>query len=212
MALSENPTLNEIIDEIDRLNNLIVDRGGAKTITPKSTNQVLPKGFYKGDITVKGDTNLIAANILNGKSIFGVVGNVIAGKRWASGTGAITSNETQYFSDWKTIVDTIPYPSSASSFRSYKIPKNSIGFTPSILILMAVWTSDDEPYTRHQVSTCYKHLGKWISSNIQYSGPMSTNQVAGSSVMYRAKDDSLFFYLPISDFSSGYKVTWYAFE
>ncbi len=92
MALSENPTLEEIIDEAERLNNLIVDRGGAKTITPKSTNQVLVKGNYKGDITINGDANLIASNILKGKSIFGVAGNVVAGKRWASGRVAPNGN------------------------------------------------------------------------------------------------------------------------
>ncbi len=74
MALPNNPTLEEIIDEAERLNNLIVDRGGAKTITPKTTNQVLAKGNYKGDITIKGDANLVASNIVKGKSIFGVAG------------------------------------------------------------------------------------------------------------------------------------------
>ena len=91
MALNENPTLEEIVNETERLNNLIVDRGGAKTITPKTANQVLSRGFYKGDITVKGDANLIASNILKGKSIFGVAGNVVAGKRWAKGTGNMNS-------------------------------------------------------------------------------------------------------------------------
>ena len=86
MALSENPTLEEIIDEIDRLNNLIVDRGGERIITPTTTNQILAKGNYKGDITVLGDANLKPENILSGKSIFGVNGNVVAGKRWASGS------------------------------------------------------------------------------------------------------------------------------
>lgn len=86
MALNENPTLQEIVDEVERLNNLIVNRGGARTITPKTSNQTLNKGYYKGNITVKGDANLIASNILSGKTIFGVNGNVVAGKRWATGS------------------------------------------------------------------------------------------------------------------------------
>ena len=76
MALSENPTLEEIVDEVERLNNLIVSRGGAQTITPSTSNKTLNKGYYKGNITIKGDSNLVASNILSGKSIFGVKGNV----------------------------------------------------------------------------------------------------------------------------------------
>lgn len=74
MALNENPTLEEILNEIERLNNLIVDRGGERIITPTTSNQILAKGNYKGDITVLGDANLIPSNILSGKTIFGVRG------------------------------------------------------------------------------------------------------------------------------------------
>lgn len=81
MALSENPTLKEVVDEVERLNNLIVDRGGSQTITPKTSDQTLYKGYYKGNITVKGDRNLSSYNILSGKSIFGISGNVVAAKK-----------------------------------------------------------------------------------------------------------------------------------
>ena len=47
---------------------------GSKTITPKSSNQTLGAGYYS-KITIKGDANLIASNIVSGKSIFGVTGN-----------------------------------------------------------------------------------------------------------------------------------------
>lgn len=96
MALSENPTLEEIINEIERLNNLIVSRGGSQIITPKTTNQTLNKGYYKGDITVKGDANLASANIVSGKSIFGIAGSAtiqsLGGKRWAKGTTSKTKS------------------------------------------------------------------------------------------------------------------------
>ncbi len=91
MALNENPTLVQVVDEIDRLNKLIVDRGGAKTITPKTTNQVLAKGNYKGDITIKGDANLKPENILSGKSIFGVSGTVTSGEK------VVASNSTKEY-------------------------------------------------------------------------------------------------------------------
>ena len=70
----------------------MVDRGGAVTITPSTKNQSKAAGYYSGDITIKGDANLVASNIVSGKSIFGVNGTATAsslgGKRWASGTTA----------------------------------------------------------------------------------------------------------------------------
>lgn len=47
----------------------------AATITPGTSNQTIAAGQYlAGDQTVKGDANLVAANIAKGKSIFGVTG------------------------------------------------------------------------------------------------------------------------------------------
>ena len=53
----------------------------AKTITPSTINQVaVSSGYYTGgDIVVKGDSNLIAENIKNGVSIFGVSGTLEEG-------------------------------------------------------------------------------------------------------------------------------------
>ena len=47
----------------------------AQTITPTTTNQTIPSGKYlTGVQTVKGDANLVAANIANGVTIFGITG------------------------------------------------------------------------------------------------------------------------------------------
>lgn len=48
----------------------------AKTITPGAVSQTaVPSGYYtNGDITVEGDSNLVAENIKNGTTIFGVAG------------------------------------------------------------------------------------------------------------------------------------------
>ena len=50
----------------------------AKTITPSSSSQIaVSSGYYTGgDITVAGDSNLIASNIKSGVSIFGVSGTL----------------------------------------------------------------------------------------------------------------------------------------
>ncbi len=49
---------------------------GAATITPRTTNQTaISAGYYaSGNVIVEGDPNLIAANIIRGKTIFGVAG------------------------------------------------------------------------------------------------------------------------------------------
>lgn len=53
----------------------------ATTITPGAVDQIAvsSRTFVGGDITVKGDANLVASNIVSGKSIFGVQGTATAG-------------------------------------------------------------------------------------------------------------------------------------
>lgn len=51
----------------------------ASTITPNTKDQTISAGQYlSGTQTIKGDANLVAGNILKGKSIFGVAGTVTA--------------------------------------------------------------------------------------------------------------------------------------
>ena len=47
---------------------------GAKVITPSTVNQAIPTGYHNGSGYVKGDSNLVASNIKNGVSIFGITG------------------------------------------------------------------------------------------------------------------------------------------
>lgn len=48
---------------------------GAQTITPSTANKTIASGKYlSGTQTIKGDANLVASNIVSGKSIFDVVG------------------------------------------------------------------------------------------------------------------------------------------
>lgn len=66
---------------------------GAATITPSTTNQTIAAGQYlSGAQTIAGDANLVAANILSGKTIFGVSGALtiqsLGGYRVLSGTVA----------------------------------------------------------------------------------------------------------------------------
>ena len=50
----------------------------AQTITPTTTDQTIESGKYlTGAQTIKGDSNLVGANIVYGSSIFGVAGEVV---------------------------------------------------------------------------------------------------------------------------------------
>ena len=60
----------------ETITGTMANRGGAQTVTPGTSNKTLNSGYYSGNITVKGDSNLVAENIVSGKSIFGVTGNV----------------------------------------------------------------------------------------------------------------------------------------
>ncbi len=47
---------------------------GTYNITPGTTNQAIPQGYHDGQGIVAGDSDLVAANIRNGTSVFGVAG------------------------------------------------------------------------------------------------------------------------------------------
>lgn len=57
------------------------------TITPGTTDQTIAAGRYlTGTQTIKGDSNLVPENIISGKSIFGVAGNVTIQKYYTGTT------------------------------------------------------------------------------------------------------------------------------
>lgn len=59
----------------------------AATIIPSTTNQTIAAGQYLTGIqTIQGDANLIPENIISGKSIFGVSGNVVIQKYYTGST------------------------------------------------------------------------------------------------------------------------------
>ena len=58
-------------------NKIVAANQGTKIYTPGTANITIPKGFHSGQGYVKGDVNLVPANIAKGKSIFGVNGSYI---------------------------------------------------------------------------------------------------------------------------------------
>lgn len=67
----------------------------AQTITPGITDKTIASGRYLiGTQTIKGDANLIPANIVSGKSIFGVSGTATTGGSSGSGVNVETCTVT----------------------------------------------------------------------------------------------------------------------
>ncbi|WP_042339132.1 hypothetical protein [Desulfosporosinus youngiae] len=54
----------------------MVSRGAGGTVTPGTSAQTKYAGYYSSNITISGDPDLIPANILSGKDIFGVSGTL----------------------------------------------------------------------------------------------------------------------------------------
>ena len=97
---------------------------GAVTITPGTTNQVIPAGKHNGSGYVAGDADLVASNILNTANIFGVQGSAIAGKRFASGTATSTSSTSVFKSAGIN-----------NDISCNSVTVSGLSFLPSIIIL-----------------------------------------------------------------------------
>lgn len=159
--LDNNVSLKELIDAFELVDNDLVDRGLAQTITPSTSNKILLKGNYRGDITVKGDANLISANILSGKSIFGVEGTLEKGKKTASGT-YLSSSEIVVPGGWGD--------------KDIATIQMNLSFTPSRIIL---FIKDSLSQTVQYPNGDGPVDGNWsLDSNYNYSRGTAANNAA----------------------------------
>ncbi|MFR0018674.1 MAG: hypothetical protein ACLRU3_01835 [Paraclostridium sp.] len=107
------------------------NRGGATTVNPGPSNQVKPSGYYRGDITIKGDANLVPSNIKEGATVFGVLGTFVGGKKFASGSVRPIFSAKQF--------NRIPY----GTRGFYYIMLSDLGFKPSTIITYHIASSGD---------------------------------------------------------------------
>lgn len=87
----------------------------AQTITPGTSNKTISSGRYlTGTQTIKGDANLVAGNIKQGVSIFGVAGSMTVGED----VTAETDTYTELLGDLEAAVDALPDAGSGGSGAS----------------------------------------------------------------------------------------------
>lgn len=129
----------------------------ATTYTPTTTNQTIAAGTYlSGTQTIKGDSNLVAANIVSGKTIFGVTGTASTGTNTSDATATadeIFKNKTAYTKNGKvtgtfTISDEISTQanliSNIQSTLSGKVAGNGNGNLNSCRISIESDTGDTD--------------------------------------------------------------------
>ena len=183
---------------------------GAATITPGTTNQVIAAGQYlSGPQTILGDPNLIPANIISGKSIFGVAGSVQPGKKFATGTIAGSASSLSFLTPGETSINMI------------YVTVSGLTFLPSVIML--VYTNETYNhfrtaiYSKYGFGLCegsaYYDTGKIIVTDKSggHSDPSPWPRVfklAGNAYV-----NATGFRLPISSMVlMGNNVTWYAWE
>lgn len=122
---------------------------GAMIITPSTSDQPIPAGYHNGNGVVKGDPDLIPANIKQGVDIFGVTGSLVPltnEKKYAEGTGSGTTD-----------------------FYGKAGISANLGFQPSLVLVEAYLVGNGVNGTVRQVHsnpTYYDQLN-WVQYNYQ---------------------------------------------
>lgn len=157
-----------------------------QTITPGTTDIIKPAGIYDGNITIQGAADLVPANIVEGKSIFGVVGTN-NGKRSASGTVTSSVNSSSFSEDGTNI--TTPY-----------VTVTGLAFTPRMILV----------YDGNKKLTIYSPNDLLPTNKIAWYNGNSTSAPRFIRAIGNAYVNNSGFQLPVTGASTLFN--WIAFE
>ena len=147
----------------------------AQTITPGTSNRTISSGRYlTGTQTIKGDSNLVAANIKSGVSIFGVTGTHAGGEDLDSEI----ATQADLISQLSTILDskaaasvqvaTGEFTPTTVNLYSTPITVSGLGFKPSYVSIIAL-------------NPTSQSIGSW-STNYNYLMSIEEGTLGGETV------------------------------
>jgi hypothetical protein len=166
----------------------------AQTYIPGTTDQIISSGQYlSGAQTVKGDANLVAANLL--ADMFGIVHTGVNGagmKHFANGNISSTSNVVfTYVGGGNQMMGAISY--------------TGLTFTPSIILafdlssyIMIVYSAYADHYSSNTAKICLYNTTATNNTNYNFNATISPAYVNSSG-----------FCLPVMN--TGDTYAWYAF-
>ena len=167
----------------------------AATYTPGTTDQTITAGQYlSGAQTVKGDADLMAANILLGKNIFNIAGTA---NRSASGTVTASANTLVF----------IP-PNYAVYNEMYYVTVSGLSFLPQRIIITNSYDGWD------RISVYSWNVGYAIHT-VKVT-MVASSQTTGYTYQFLMDGSSAYvsmngsFRLPV--YTTGYTYTWDAYE
>jgi hypothetical protein len=134
----------------------------------------------------KSEPDLVPSNIVSGKTIMGVGGSAVLGKKYASGTGApITGSGSYYYN----------YGSSGGATKTfYQVAISGLGFTPSIVIIKCPSNSAIYSYISSKVSA----TGAVITARYELTTDIAAHLYSGGFTALVT--------------SNSYTYDWYAYE
>lgn len=166
---------------------------GGSTTTPGTANKtIVAAGRYvSGDVVVKGDSNLVSQNVIEGKTIFDVSGSA---KQWKYKKGNVTSSSGRVISN-------------GIGTYYYAVTLNNLGFTPWVGWLI-YYTGGERDITLVVKETGTAIPGKAVN--------FSTDHMFGMNSSYWehgeegvSTDSSSHLYLPVAHGSVSYGY-WFA--
>ena len=178
---------------------------GAQTITPGTSNKTISSGQYlTGTQTIKGDANLIADNIKQGISIFGVAGKLAAGglpdgvSKLATGT--ITPSESVTYLDISHGLGVAP------NFLVWRLERDTSGSVLTSTATTGSCISKLSKYTSSSstVYTVTHHWGGYDSSGkfIKGDGAIYANSTDMTASVARMRSNSTYY------IKGGYTYRW----
>ncbi|QDX93649.1 hypothetical protein EEL30_15890 [Brevibacillus laterosporus] len=174
----------------------IVNRGSGETITPGTSAITRQAGYYSGNITVAGDSNLTPSNIAKGKSIFNVVGTLDVGKKWATGrqrpSESLGPNGSTYF---------------------FRIEVSNLEFTPSLVTvrirLRLRWSNIQGTVAEYELPVIYSN-GTFVTTGYESGGSVKVNTYTNPSEITQKG-----FVVVVTSSQNATEIleaTWHAFE